>query len=179
MTTTVNLVDDFLRTVTLDTSSPENGAVFFSGAKAKRAAKKACKSSDFKNVTQTEALEEFNKWQKHCYGSDGFLSLQDYFAVGDWISEKFAQDASGSVAVYLDGVKPHGTFARAEIPALIANDKVTDFTVYDFAGSEGKPEPVSMSKSEFGQYMKQKLEGVRDRRFSSAAPASEHQPALA
>lgn len=161
------LMDEFLKTTEMDTSSPENGAVFFSGPKAKRLAKKMSKNGDFVNVTQTQALTEFNKWQRHCYGDDGFISIQDYYAVGDWISEKFANEATGVVTVCLDGIKPHGTFARAEIPALFMNDNVTHFVVYDYAGADGKPEPVEMSKSDFADYVNAKLAGMKDRRLES------------
>ena len=176
MSEKMRLMDEFLKTAGMDTSSPENGAVFFSGPKAKRLARKMCNSGEFVNVMQTQALTEFNKWQRHCYGDDGFISLQDYYTVGDWISEKFANEAVGAVTVCLDGIKPHGTFARAEIHVLFRNDNVTHFVVYDYSGADGKPEPVEMSKSDFADYVKAKLTGVRDRRLEApdvreAAPA--------
>lgn len=161
----------FLEIALMDASSPHDGAVFFSGPGAKRKAKQICDKSDgaMKTVIETPALKEFVKHQSHYFGRNATMSLQEGYTVGDWISERFAAEASGTVRVYLDGIKPHGTFNRAEVPALLANPKIDRFLVYDSRPSLRDVEPyqeMEFNREDFETYIERKLIGVPDRRMS-------------
>lgn len=161
----ITLQDEFINTAFEDASSPHNGAIFFSGPKAKR---KACKMSrsnleKYRTVVDTVALQKFNKFQPHYFGKKATFSLQEAYFIGDCISESFANNASGSVRVYLDGVKPHGTFNRVEIATLLKNDKITDFLVYDASPRNNKIQPfeeMRMSKDELRNYIDQTIKIV-------------------
>jgi hypothetical protein len=162
-TAPISLQEAFIKTAFKDTSSPENKAVFFSGPKAKRKMAKLCSKSDgFANVCQSEALGAFNEYQSFAFGKNATISLQDYYFIGDCISEAFADNASGTVRIYLDGVKGDGTFNRAEIPALLKNDKVTDFLVYDAMPKQSGIEPfeeIQMNKEELRDYIDRSIVG--------------------
>jgi hypothetical protein len=167
-----------LDTASLDTSSPQDGAVFFSGARAKRAAKKLAgsKNNDFKTVIDTDALKAFNTMQSHYFGRNASVSVEEAYFVGDCISENFAGNATGSIRVYLDGIKPHGTFARCEVPQLIQNTNITEFVIYDYDGVDlaagQKVEPITLDCNEFKAYIECKLAGKCDRRLGNQAQAS-------
>lgn len=167
----MELQNMFLEIALMDASSPRDGAVFFSGPTAKRKAKQMCDKSDggMKTVIETPALREFVQHQCHYFGKNAKLSLQEGYAVGDWISERFAAEASGTVRVFLDGIKPHGTFNRAEVPALLANPKVDRFLVYDARPSlrdVGPFEAMEFNREDFATYIERKLIGQMDRRMS-------------
>ena len=177
------LQDEFINAALLDTSSPRNGAIFFSGPKAKRQAKKVVSGSngEKKTVIETDALKEFNNQQSLYFGKDAIFSIDEAYFIGDCISEGFARDASGTVDVYIDGIKPHGTFARAEFPALLDNLDVDSFVVYDYASLKGQSNSVlqglPMTKDEFACYITDKISGLADRRLGSRPKVE--QPALA
>lgn len=172
MTTRKEMQDSFLSVALLDASSPPDGAIFFSGPRAKRAAKQAVTRSDGKlqTVLDTEALSEFNKWQPLYFGKDAKFSIAEAYFIGDCISESFARNASGAVTIYLDGIKPHGTFARAELPTLLQNPNVEKFIVHDYGTvdmrSAQAPTPVEMDKQKLAQYIQNRIDGVPDRRLS-------------
>ena len=165
-----SIVDNFLDIATMDVSSPHDGAVFFSGPKAKRKAKKLARQSDGEMMTviDTPALTEFVKNQRHYFGKDAKMSLQEGYLVGDWISERFSEQATGTVRVYLDGVKPHGTFNRAEVPALLDNPNVDKFLVYDAQPTVRGVQPfqeMELNKEDFETYILRKIECMPDRRI--------------
>ncbi len=176
------LQEKFLDIALMDTSSPVDGAVFFSGPKAKRKAGKMVRQSDgdMKTVIDTPALKEFVKNQSHYFGKDSLLSLEEGYAVGDWISERFAENAKGNVHICIDGVKPHGTFNRAEVPALLDNPDLDKFYVYDSQPSVRgvQPfEPMEFNRQDFQTYLERKLIGRVDRRLdqSSLSQAADSQ----
>ncbi|MCB1593225.1 MAG: hypothetical protein KDI90_12320 [Alphaproteobacteria bacterium] len=165
------LQEMFLDIALMDASSPHDGAVFFSGPGAKRRAKKLCDKSDgaMKTVIDTPALKEFVRHQSHYFGRDSKLTLQEGYTVGDWISERFAAEASGTVRVFLDGIKPHGTFNRAEVPALLENEDIDRFLVYDSKPTLRGIEPyeeMEFNRADFETYIERKLVGIPDRRMS-------------
>jgi len=168
------LQEKFLDIALMDTSSPVDGAVFFSGPKAKRKAGKMVRQSDgdMKTVIDTPALKEFVKNQSHYFGKDSLLSLEEGYAVGDWISERFAENAKGNVHICIDGVKPHGTFNRAEVPALLDNPDLDKFYVYDSQPSVRgvQPfEPMEFNRQDFQTYLERKLIGRVDRRLDQSS----------
>lgn len=167
-----SLHEKFLEIALLDTSSPHNGAIFFSGPAAKKEAKKVAEKSNgtMKTVIDTPALKEFCEHQSYYFGKNSELSLEEGYFIGDCISERFAQDASGTVKVFLDGIKPHGTFNRAEVPALLNNPKVDKFLVYDTTPSihnVTRFQEMEFNKADFATYIERKLIGLADRRFSN------------
>ncbi len=152
-----SLQDEFVNTAFLDTSSPHDGAVFFSGPKAKRKAVRLAKTDpdNYKTVVNTPALKAFNAYQPHYFGKNASFSLQEAYFIGDCISEYFASNATGTVHVYLDGVKPHGTFNRVELPELLENPDVTGFLVYDLSPEGGlSPDGEAMTKEKLQSYVK-------------------------
>lgn len=168
------LQEKFLDIALMDTSSPVDGAVFFSGPKAKRKAGKMVKQSDgdMKTVIDTPALKEFVKNQSHYFGKDSLLSLEEGYAVGDWISERFAENAKGDVHICIDGVKPHGTFNRAEVPALLDNPDLDKFYVYDSQPSVRGVQPfeqMEFNREDFQTYLERKLIGRVDRRLDQSS----------
>lgn len=176
-TAPISLQDEFIKTAFMDTSSPHDGAVFFSGPKAKRKAKKLSSTSeDYQTVIDTPALKEFNKYQKHYFGPDADISLQDAYFIGDCISEYFAKNATGTVRIFLDGVKPHGTFNRAEMPELTTNDKIDKFLVYDAAPFDKNTEPFSemeMTHEELKEYVAHKVEKIPPRAIGQSLKCTE------
>ena len=177
-----SIIDNFFEIAMMDVSSPHDGAVFFSGPKAKRnATKLAAKSHGEKmTVIDTPALTEFVKHQRHYFGRDAKMTLEEGYTIGDWISERFAEQVSGEVRVYLDGVKPHGTFNRAEVPALLENDKIDRFLVYDSQPSirdVGPFEEIELNRDDFKSYIERKVECVPDRRIGRNSVSSAKQAA--
>ncbi len=169
-----SLQEKFLDIALMDTSSPVDGAVFFSGPKAKRKAGKMVKQSggDMKTVIDTPALKEFVKNQSHYFGKNSLLSLEEGYAVGDWISERFAENAKGNVHICIDGVKPHGTFNRAEVPALLDNPDLDKFYVYDSQPSVRGVQPfeqMEFNREDFQTYLERKLIGRVDRRLDQSS----------
>jgi len=55
-----------------------------------------------------------------------FKRLPPEMAIQPWdrLSQRFAQEASGSVSAFIDGASTRGTFYRVELPALQANPNV-------------------------------------------------------
>lgn len=160
-----------INTAFMDTASPTDGAIFFSGPKAKRLVKQLVKSSDgaMVSVLDTPALQEFNQYQHLYFGKNAVMSIEEGYEVGRWISEKFASEASGNVTIVIDGkVKPHGTFNVAEFSVLLKNPNVTGFTVIDYDTIKGQhnaqPERIPMNKEDCKAYVEKKLAGVADRR---------------
>lgn len=168
------LQDKFVNIAFMDCSSPPDSAIFFSGPRAKRAAKAdvARSGGERKTVLETEALNEFNKWQPLYFGQNAKFSISEAYFIGDCISESFARQASGKVTIYLDGIKPHGTFARAELPTLLSNPAITQFVVHDFgkvdlrAGQQ--PAGIVMDKEQLQSYINRHTEGMPDRRLGGA-----------
>ena len=108
-----------------DVSSEHDHAVFFSGALEKREAADFCrKNPGYRHVCMTPALAAFN--EMNLFKKIPLISVRDIYDLGDIISERFAEEASGNVTIFIGGkCKPHGTFLRIELPALLANTKVT------------------------------------------------------
>lgn len=173
----LSLHEKFLEIALMDTSSPHDGAIFFSGPAAKKEAKKLAEKSNgtMKTVIDTPALKEFSQHQSYYFGKNAELSLEEGYFIGDCISEKFAQDASGTVRVFLDGIKPHGTFNRAEVPALLKNPNVDRFLVYDTTPSIHditRFQEMEFNKADFATYIERKLVGLTDRRLGNKKETS-------
>ena len=107
-----------------DTSSDQDKAVFFSGADEKRQAADFCrKNPGYKHVCMTEALHQFDDLK--LFGRGSPLTIKEIYDLGDIISERFAQEASGNVTIFIGPkCKPHGTFMRVELPAIMSNEAV-------------------------------------------------------
>lgn len=107
-----------------DTLSLRDRAVFFSSGQKKDATEYCRKQGDgFKTVCMTDALIAFDSLGLFRRGD---FHHSEIFALGDMISERFAQDASGNVTAFVGAKsKPTGTFRRVELPTLLANPNVT------------------------------------------------------
>lgn len=108
-----------------DASSPTGKAVFFSGAAEKRQAAEFCrKNPGYKHVCMTDALQAFDRLE--LFKNMPPLTIGEIYDIGDMISERFASEASGNVTAFIGPkCKPHGTFLRVELPALLNNPGVT------------------------------------------------------
>jgi len=105
----------------LDTTTPPNGAVFWSGDAGRMAAEASGKVT--LNVTQGGKFAIANA------GKKAFWHDQKTYYVA--LSEGMARNASGEVHAYLtNGIKPGTIFNDFELPLLKANPKVTRIVIH-------------------------------------------------
>ncbi len=103
----------------LDVSSEPGKAIFYSGP-GNRARAEAFARGGGTTLESTPG----GKWFDNQVLFKRMLP-EDAQRIWDKLSERYAQQASGTATVFADGASPRGTFSRVELPILQSNPNVT------------------------------------------------------
>ena len=104
-----------------DIATRQNAAVFYAGKENRRIAEKfACMHNK-----QTLEMTPFGAWlmQQPLY-----TVLPTVYADRIWerLAQRFAENASGTVVVFVKGSTPECGFSKVQFPALLVNDRVNN-----------------------------------------------------
>lgn len=109
----------------LDVSTPPNSAVFYSG----RGNRELAENFAITNNKQTLEMTNGGSWldQQNLYKPyTSLVSKSQANQIWDSLSQRYAQEASGSVVGFVDGARSNSTFNRIEYPTLINNKNITN-----------------------------------------------------
>ena len=109
----------------LDVATAPNSAVFYSG----RGNRELAENFAITNNKQTLEMTNGGSWldQQNLYKPyTSLVSKPQANQIWDNLSQKYAQEASGSVVGFVDGARSNSTFNRIEYPTLINNKNITN-----------------------------------------------------
>jgi RHS repeat-associated protein len=109
---------------TLDVSTAENGAVFYSGP-GNRALAEQFAEQNGKSILEKTPGGSWLDAQK-LFGADSPLTPSQASQVWDVLSGRFAQGASGTAVGFINGARATSTFNRIEYNALLNNPNIAN-----------------------------------------------------
>lgn len=109
---------------TLDFSTPENGAVFYSGPGNRALAEEFAAA----NGRTTLEMTPGGQWldQQQLFDAASGLSKEEAYGVWARASQRYAMEASGNAVGFAEGANPLGIFNTVEYPALSSNPNVVN-----------------------------------------------------
>lgn len=120
---------------TLDVATKSNAAIFYSGRGAREAAEKNAVASGRTTLESTSGgrhLDELKLFENSVPDVDGDAAMR----IWGKVSTRYAEEASGSVTAFVSNPRPTSVFLTQELPALLANNKVTEIVVRGGSGAE-------------------------------------------
>ena len=115
---------------TLDTSTSQNGAVFWSGTGNQTLAEQFAAA----NGKTTLEMTPGGSWMQsqNLFGPNSPLSANQARQVWDTLSGRFAQGASGTAVGFINGARATSTFNRIENNALLDNPSILNIITGGF-----------------------------------------------
>lgn len=111
-----------LQARTLDVSTAENGAVFYSGPGNYQLAEQFALEEGRTTINMTPGGSWLNA--ENLYGPESPLTPEQADEVWSVLSQRFAQGASGTVVGFVEGATSGGIFNLIEYPALLENANI-------------------------------------------------------